>query len=204
MKRCIPSMRHRGLVLIGALCLLAGILSACSRDESWSLVNITDVMPQLAFRLTDDTGQAVTADSYRGKVVMLYFGYTNCPDVCPTTMARISQALSTLKDAASKVRVLFVTVDPKRDTAQLLKSYTQAFGSEFVGLRADDDELRKLTKRYRVTYSLGKPDAHGNYEVTHSSAVFIFDGAGKARLIAESGDSATSITHDLQQLVGGA
>jgi protein SCO1/2 len=204
MKNRNPFSRHGRLLLVGVLSLLTTMLGACSQDKSWSLVNITGVMPSLAFRLVDDAGQTVTAETYRGKIALLYFGYTNCPDVCPTTLARLSQALSELKDGAAKVRVLLVTVDPKRDTPQLLKSYTQAFGAEFVGLRADDPELRKLTKRYRVTYSLGKPDSHGNYEVTHSSAVFIFDATGKARLIAESGDSAGAITHDLRQLIGGA
>jgi protein SCO1/2 len=136
--------------------------------------------------------------------VMLYFGYTHCPDVCPTTMATLSQALSKLGGDASQVRILFVTVDPRRDTPQLLKRYTQAFGPAFIGLRTADPELRRLVKRYRVTYSLGKPDARGNYEVTHSSAIFIFDKTGKARLIAESSDSAAAIAHDVQQLIGGA
>jgi protein SCO1/2 len=133
---------------------------------------------------------------------MLYFGYTHCPDICPTTLANLSQALSKLGAKADDVRVLFVTVDPRRDDAGVLKTYTRAFGPEFVGLRAGSDEvLRALSKRYRVTYSLDKPDAHGNYEVTHSSAVFIFDGTGKARLIAESADTADNITHDLKQLI---
>jgi len=124
--------------------------------------------------------------------------------VCPTTLADLSRAVSKLGASASKVRVLFVTVDPKRDTQQILESYTQAFGPEFVGLRTSDPELRRLTKRYRVTYSLGTPDARGDYEVTHSSAVFIFDGTGRARLLADSGDSAAAISHDLQQLIDGA
>lgn len=196
--------RHTRLLLLAALCSFAAMLNGCSRDASWKLVDITGIMPPLAFSLTDDSGQKVAADTYRGKTVMLYFGYTHCPDVCPTTMATLSQALSKLGGDAGKVRILFVTVDPKRDTPQLLKRYAQAFGPEFIGLRTDDPELRRLAKRYRVTYSLGKPDADGNYEVTHSSAVFIFDGTGKARLIAESSDTATSIAHDLQQLIGGA
>lgn len=197
-------VRHTRVFLLAALCSVAVMLNGCSQDASWSLVNITGIMPPLAFSLTDDTGQQVTADTYRGKVVMLYFGYTHCPDVCPTTMATLSQALSKLGGDASQVRVLFVTVDPQRDTPHLLKSYTQAFGPEFIGLRTADPELRRLVKRYRVTYSLGKPDARGNYEVTHSSAIFIFDKTGKARLIAESSDSAAFIAHDVQQLIGGA
>ncbi len=202
--RSLSSRRGRFLLLAALYAFVAAMLSGCSEDKSWRLVNITGVMPRLAFSLTDDSGQPVTADTYRGKVVLLYFGYTHCPDVCPTTLARLSQALSKLDDAAAGVRVLFVSVDPARDTPPLLKRYTQAFGPAFIGLSADDQVLRQLNKRYRVTYSLGKPDAHGDYEVTHSSAVFIFDEAGKARLIAESGDSAAAIAGDLQRLIGGA
>lgn len=195
---------NKRFLLVAALCSFAAMLNGCSQEKSWGLANITGVVSPLAFSLTDDAGRKVTADTYRGKIVMLYFGYTHCPDVCPTTLADLSQALSKLGAGTSKVRILFVTVDPKRDTPQLLESYTRAFGPEFVGLRTDDPELRRLTKRYRVTYSLGTPDARGNYEVTHSSAVFIFDGTGKARLLAQSSDSPTAISRDLQQLIDGA
>jgi len=191
-------------LLAATLCTSAVMLNGCSQDEPWRLENVTGVVSPLAFSLTDDAGRQVSADTYRGKIVMLYFGYTHCPDVCPTTLADLSQAVSKLGGGAGKVRILFVTVDPKRDTPQLLESYTQAFGPEFVGLRTGDSELRRLTKRYRVTYSLGTPDARGNYDVTHSSAVFIFDGTGKARLLADSSDSPAAIAHDLQQLIDGA
>ncbi len=205
MRACNPPRRHAWHALLVALCVVAGALSGCARDQSWHLVNITGVMPPLEFSLADDAGQALSAGSYRGKVVMLYFGYTSCTDVCPTTLARLSQSLAKLGSAAANVRVLFVTVDPKRDTAERLRRYTQTFGPEFVGLRTDDaEQLRELNKRYRVTYSLGEPDAKGDYEVTHSNAVFIFDAAGRARLIAEASDSATAIAEDLRKLLDGA
>ncbi|MBI1394931.1 MAG: redoxin domain-containing protein [Betaproteobacteria bacterium] len=191
------------LLAITVACALG--VTGCSKDPmKWDLVNITGIMEPLAFSLTDDHGQAVTQDDYRGKVALLYFGYTHCPDVCPTTLARLSQALSTMGSDADKVRVLFVTVDPKRDTADLLKTYTDSFGPQFVGLRTDDlDRLKAFNKRYRVTFGYGKPDADGNYEVSHSSAVFIFDQQGKARLIAEATDDVPAIAHDLKQLVSG-
>jgi protein SCO1/2 len=186
------------LFLLAAMAMAGG----CAKKQNWDLANITGVVKPLEFSLINDTGHEVTNRTYHGKVVMLYFGYTHCPDVCPTTLANLAQALSKLGGEAENVKVLFVTVDPKRDDAGVLKNYTRAFGPEFVGLRTSDDEvLRKLAKRYRVTYSLGKPDANGNYEVTHSSAVFIFDGSGKARLIAEPGDSTDAIAHDLKQLI---
>lgn len=176
-------------------------LTACQRQEHWSLDNITGLMPKLEFNLTNDNGQAVTADAYHGKLALLYFGYTHCPDVCPTTLATLSQAVSGLGADADKVRVLFVTVDPARDTAQVLKSYVAAFSPEFVGLRGNEAALDALTRRYRVVYSLDKPDAQGNYAVNHSSAVFIFDGRGKARLLASSSSKAPEITQDLHRLL---
>lgn len=193
--------RTMAALALAVVCVIG--VSGCSRDPvKWDLVNITGIMEPLAFSLTDDRGQTVTQDDYRGKVALLYFGYTHCPDVCPTTLARLSQALSTLGPDADKVRVLFVTVDPKRDTASLLKTYTDSFGPQFVGLRTDDlDRLKAFNKRYRVTFGYGKPDADGNYEVSHSSAVFIFDQQGKARLIAEATDGVPAIAHDLRQLV---
>ncbi|BBP04395.1 photosynthetic protein synthase I [Sulfuriferula plumbiphila] len=176
-------------------------LTACQQQEPWALDNITGLMPKLEFGLTNDTGQAVTAAAYHGKLVLLYFGYTHCPDVCPTTLATLAQAVRGLGADADKVRVLFVTVDPVRDTTQVLRRYATAFGPEFIGLRGNDDALDALTRRYRVVYSRDKPDAQGNYAVNHSSAVFIFDNSGKARLLGSSSSKAPEITQDLRRLL---
>ncbi len=108
-------------------------------------------------------------------MVLLYFGYTHCPDVCPTTLSLLSHAVTALGTDAGQVRILFVSVDPARDTLAQLKTYAAAFGPEVVGLRGSEAELKALTKRYRVSYGYGKPDARGDYEVSHSSAVYVFD-----------------------------
>ncbi len=158
-------------------------------------------MPPLKFTLVDDTGEPVTAANFAGKVVLLYFGYTHCPDVCPTTLADLAQSLQRLGSSANRVRVLFVSVDPKRDTPSVLKNYASAFAPQVVGLTGDEDELQAITKRYRVAYRLGKPDAQGNYVVYHSSAVFIFDALGRVRLLAGYADGSRAIAHDLKQLL---
>ncbi len=158
-------------------------------------------MPPLKFTLVDDAGEPVTAASFAGKVVLLYFGYTHCPDVCPTTLADLAQSLQQLGSSANRVRVLFVSVDPKRDTPSVLKNYASAFAPQVVGLTGDEDELQAITKRYRVAYRLGKPDAEGNYVVYHSSAVFIFDTLGRVRLLADYTDGSRAIAHDLKQLL---
>lgn len=183
------------------LCGLLGALSACSEDKSWNLTDVSKILPPLEFTLTNTSGQTVDASAYRGKVTLLFFGYTHCPDVCPTTLAEISQAINKLGPQADGVRALFVTVDPKRDKPELLRTYTRAFGPQVVGLRGTDEQLRKLAQRYHVAYSLGDPDKQGNYAVTHSGTVFIFDKQGRAQLLAVGGNRSDLIAQDLHQLI---
>lgn len=187
------------LLLVGMLILVG----ACSRGgEAWALKDISGLMPELSFSLTDASTDAdVQATDFRGKIVLLYFGYTHCPDVCPTTLTMLGQAVSALGSQAQEVRVLFVTVDPKRDSLTVLRRYAQAFGPEVVGLRGDPGALRALTKRYRVTYGYGKPDALGDYSVSHSSAVYVFDRRGAARLLMRPGDTAAALGGDLKRLL---
>lgn len=161
-------------------------------------------MPDLEFRLTDDTGRQVTGQSYRGDVVLLYFGYTHCPDACPTTLAVLSGVIKRLGADASRVRVLFVSVDPRRDTATLLKNYVGFFGPQFVGLSGNDAELQSLTRRYHASFRLDAPDGRGNYAVEHSNSVYVFGPAGRARLVTDATDQPNLITHDLRELIGGA
>lgn len=184
--------------------LLVLLVAACTKQD-WHTKNITGIMPALRFTLTDDTGKVVNAKQFRGHLTLLYFGYTSCPDVCPATMAKLRAALGRLPNGEGRgARVLFVTVDPKRDTAARLRQYTSHFGPQFIGLRATPDQLTDLTKRYRVTYGYGKPDAQGNYEVSHSSAVFVFDPKGNARLIVRSSDGVDAVAADLRRLMQGA
>lgn len=198
---CVFAIRLAGLRL--AVLVLAGLLAACSKDTApWGLRNVSGLMPPLDFTLTDASNDAtVHGKDFHGKVVLLYFGYTHCPDVCPTTLALLGHAVAALGKEAAQVRVLFVSVDPARDTLAHLKTYAAAFGPQVVGLRGSEDELKALTKRYRVTFGYGKPDAHGNYEVSHSSAVYVFDRTGEVRLLADPSDNALVITTDLQRLL---
>jgi len=183
--------------------LLVSLLAACGQNEPpWGLRNISGLMPSLDFTLTEARdGATVHGKDFRGKVVLLYFGYTHCPDVCPTTLSLLSHAVKALGTSADQVRILFVSVDPARDTLAQLKTYAAAFGPEVVGLRGSADELEAFTKRYRVSYGYGKPDSRGAYEVSHSSAVYVFDRKGEIRLLIGSTDSAPIITGDLQRLL---
>ena len=192
----------RGALLLAVIGLA---LSACGRSEPpFALQSVGGLLPRLQFKLTDQDNRLVTADDYRGKIVLLYFGYTNCPDACPTTLTTLSAVMRKLSpDAAAKMRVLFVTVDPERDSTAVLKHYVAFFGPQFVGLRGDDGELTSLTKRYRVAFHREPPDHNGYYAVDHSSAIFIFDASGRARLLGQEGDSAQTIAQDLQRLAAG-
>ena len=187
-----------GMLLLGMLLLV----TACHKEAPWATKNITGLMPTLSFTLTESNrNKPVHAEDYRGDILLLYFGYTHCPDVCPMTLSRLRNALAKLGDEAKHVRVLFVSIDPNRDSVEDLKRYTEYFGPQFLGLRGDQATLRELTKKYRVTYGYDKPDANGDYNVSHSSAVYVFDRDGEPRLLIRPKDTAASISIDLKRLL---
>ncbi len=184
------------------LVLVLTLLFACSeKSPPWALRDISGLLPTLEFVLHDGSGKARTAGDFAGYVTLLYFGYTHCPDVCPAALAQLAGVLRSLDGGAQRVKILFVSVDPARDTPAVLRAYAQAFGPQVVGLSGTDTQLKRLTKRYRVTYGLGIPDAAGRYDVSHSSATFIFDTHGEARLLATEDDSAESLAGDLRRLL---
>ena len=172
-----------------ALGLLAAALpvAAARAEEPWHDIDVTGTSPRLdlAMQATPE-GQAVSQANYAGYVTLLYFGYTFCPDVCPLTMQNVAEALAKTGEAAKNIRFLFVTVDPKRDTIPVLKAYVSLFGPGFVGLRGDADQLELLAKRFRIAYSVTPSPDPSKYEVTHSSAIYVFDRQGNARLLVPS------------------
>jgi protein SCO1 len=197
--------RRRAAALLGAGIGLA-LLGGCGKDAKWHAMNVAGTSPALRFTLARaPDGKEVTAADFRGDIVMLYFGYTYCPDICPTTLSNLAAILQRIGSDARRVRVLFVTVDPDRDTLPVLAEYVKNFGPEFVGLRGTADQLAALARRYRVVYSVTKPTKDHPYEVTHSSAIYVFDGTGAARLLVPSLASTTpdiaGTAADLKRLV---
>lgn len=186
--------------LVFAVIMLA--LTACSNDgPPWHAKDIAGVMPDLSFTLTGSDGQPVTADDYRGQVRLLFFGYTSCPDACPTTLAYLHRALQQVPAAVrDRITVLFVSVDPHRDTPEVLGQYVSLFDSHIVGLTAKEETLRQFAKRYRTTFGYGDPDAHGQYEVSHSNAVYIFDAEGKIKLLLQTDLPTDDVARDLTRL----
>jgi protein SCO1/2 len=169
---------------------IALLLAGCSKP-AWHMTDISGTMPRLAFNLG-----GVTAQRFRGKVVALYFGYSHCPDVCPTTLANLTDMLGKVK--SPDVAVLFVTVDPDRDTDAVLADYARAFSPQVVGLRGDANQLAALARTYRVAYTVKKGPP---YEVMHSNAVFFFDRGGKARLVTTDTSDAAAIAEDVKRLL---
>jgi protein SCO1 len=197
--RLPASIRLRMLATPLALCALA----ACSKPaEPWHLTDVSGHLPDLDFSLTDDGGKHVTGHDFEGRTTLLYFGYTHCPDVCPETMARLMQVLQRIGPDADKARIVFVSVDPARDTPALLRTYVRAFDDKHaIGLTGSDRAIESVAQRYRVAYQMEKRDPSGAYEVTHSSAVYIFDRDGHARLLATDHDSVDAIAGDLKRVI---
>lgn len=185
------------------LLLACLVLTSCHEDQPspWELTDISGHMPDLSFQLTNDQDQAVTAANYRGKVALLYFGYTHCPDVCPLTLAHLHVVMQRLGKLADHARILFVTVDPARDTPQVLHGYVTAFDSHAIGLTGTASDIEALTKRYRAAFTREPDKASGGYEVSHSSGIYIFDVNGKARLLATPADTQDKLIHDLHLLL---
>jgi protein SCO1/2 len=169
-------------------------LFGCSKP-AWHMTDISGAMPRLDFHMSS-AGKPVSAADFRGKVVALYFGYSHCPDVCPATLANLADVVARVN--SPDVTVLFVTVDPYRDTDAVMADYAKAFSPQVVGLRGTENQLASLARTYRVAYSVKKGPP---YEVTHSNAVFFFDRVGKARLVTTDTGNAAAIAEDVKRLL---
>jgi len=187
-------------MLLFALVLLAGCQPR-ETAQTWELTEIDSFLPDLEFTLQPGAAKTVTAADFHGEVVLLYFGYMHCPDVCPMTLARMGGVLREMGEDASDVRLVFVSVDPARDAPVQLQAYAQAFSPRAIGLTGTPAGIEAMAKRYRVAYQAEAPDSLGNYEVMHAKAVYVFDREGRARLIIDDTDPPEAIIHDLRQLV---
>lgn len=190
-------VRYVSLTVAATITLLAG----CGAEPQWNATRLPDDFPGLEFQLTGESGQPIDASSLRGRVVLLVFGYTACPDVCPGTLAKLERALARMPDdAANRTRVLFVSVDPERDTPAVLARYTDAFGPRFLGATAGQDRLRAFVHGYGGSFSRGPRDHAGSYDVSHPSGVYAFDATGRARLLIRTDATIGAIAEDVRQL----
>jgi len=188
------------LVLAAALAL-----AACSAPSTPTFhgTDITGAEYGKTLALTDHHGTPRTLADFRGKVVTVFFGYTQCPDVCPTTLSTMSEAMRRLGPDADRVQVLFVTVDPERDTPALLADYVPAFDPRFLGLYGDLERTAAVAKDFRTFYQKSGDTGGPNYTIDHAAGTYVFDPQGRARLYVKHGETAENIVADIRQLLAG-
>lgn len=151
--------------------------------------------------LMDHTGKIRTMNEFKGKVVALFFGYTHCPDVCPTTMVDLKKTMKLLGDKADNVQVIFVTVDPVRDTQEVLAQFVPSFDSRFIGLRGSLQETAETLGNFKIFYSKVESKTRGDYTIDHSAGIYVFDKEGKIRLYLDYGQKPADIASDLKKLM---
>lgn len=201
--------RLKSVVMAITLPLAIGVtigvgLSACSNSsEQFQNTDLTGLDYAKDFALTDHNGKPRTLADFKGKIVVIFFGFTQCPDVCPTTMAEMAGVMKQLGSDAEKVQVLFVTVDPERDTQSLLAAYVPNFDLRFLGLYGDKAATDKVAKEFKVFYQKVPGKTPESYTVDHTAGSYVFDQQGRIRLFLRHGQpgSAEMITHDLKLLL---
>lgn len=204
-KRAVPARAlSRAGALLAAVALSLGALAGCekaSTPQGFKATDITGVEYGRSLALTDHTGAPRTLADYRGKVVVLFFGFTQCPDVCPTTLATMAQVMQQLGPDADRVQVLFVTLDPKRDTQAVLAKYVTAFDPRFVALLGDAEATARAAKEFRVFFQRSEGTSPDNYSIDHTAASYVLDAGGRLRLHVRHGQSPQDVTADLRRLL---
>nr|WP_229882919.1 SCO family protein [Pseudorhodoferax aquiterrae] len=181
------------------------LAAGCSKkpQANFASTDITGAEYAQGFTLTDHNGQRRTLKDFQGKAVAVFFGFTQCPDVCPTTLAEMSQVKAMLGADGGRLQVLLVTVDPERDTAAVLKAYTEAFDPAFLALRPTEEELKSLASDFKI-YFKKVGDSKTAYTMDHSAGTYLFDPQGRIRLYSRYGSGAKDLHADIRQLLDGA
>jgi protein SCO1/2 len=209
---------RRTIALGGALALLT-MIGACDRGAtpgtsgssgpaasavSFHNVDITGAEYARVLQLADQDGRVRTLADFKGKVVVVFFGFTQCPDVCPTTLAELAQIKRALGPDGERLQGVFVTVDPERDTPDLLKAYVTTFDPSFVGLRGDEAQTAATAKEFKVYFAKVPGKSPGSYSIDHTAGSYVFDPQGRVRLFVRHGTGAEALTADLRKLLAGA
>jgi len=191
-------MKLLGLLLLASLAICAG----CQRgDPGFRSTDITGAEFGKDFSLVDHTGKHRSLADFRGKVVVVFFGFTHCPDVCPTTLAELASAMKKIGAESDKVQVLLVTVDPERDSAAVLGPYVTAFDSRFLALRGSAEETAQVAKEFKVIYQKVAGSKPENYTMDHSAGSYVFDGQGRIRLYVGYGQGSEVFAQDIARLL---
>ncbi|MEY4207753.1 MAG: hypothetical protein RLZZ20_905 [Pseudomonadota bacterium] len=201
------SMRRLLIVLASVLAFLLS-LSACDQAQkpkvSFNNTDVTGLEYAKGFALTDQNGQRRTLEEFRGKLVFVFFGFTHCPDVCPTTLAEMAGIMKALGPESERLQVVFITLDPERDTPELLASFVPAFHPSFLGLTGDQATIDKVAKDFKV-FAQKVPGKDGkSYTIDHTAGSYVFDAQGRIRLFVRHGQPDDALLKDLRQLLAGA
>jgi protein SCO1 len=192
----------KSIAVSGLFSLAAGLLVACSGDKpQFSAIDVTGADYAKDFALTDHNGQPRSLKDFSGKVVVLFFGYTQCPDVCPTSMTELAEVKKLLGADGDKLQGLFVTVDPARDTPEVLKNYMTNFDPTFLALYAAPEALAVIAKDYKVYYKKSEGKTATSYTMDHSAGSYIYDTQGKLRLYTRYGSGAQAMASDIKLLL---
>jgi len=194
--------RLRSFLPAALLAFSTLMLAACQGNtEKFVNTDVTGLDYAKDFALTDHNGKPRTLADFKGKAVVMFFGYTQCPDVCPTTMAEMANVMKELGPQADKVQVLFVTVDPERDTPLILSQYVPAFDKRFLGLYGDAAATAKVAKEFKVFFQKVPGKTPGSYTMDHTAGSYVFDPQGHIRLFVRHGQGSEPIVHDLKLLL---
>ena len=185
------------------LLLLNLVLAACSGPPGFKSTDITGVEWGKELALTDHHGQPRRLADFKGKAVIVFFGYTQCPDVCPTTLLSMREVVDRLGSDGQRVQVLFVTLDPSRDTQQLLAEYVTAFNPGFIGLRGDEATTAAAAKEFKVFHAKQPGSTPDSYSIDHSTGSYAFDPQGRLRLLVRHGEAPEHVAADLRLLLAG-
>jgi protein SCO1 len=191
------TLAFRASVLLAAL-----LLSACTPQQPpFANVDITGADYADGFSLTDASGKRRQLSDFRGKVVAVFFGFVNCPDVCPTTLSQMAEVRAKLGEAGQGLQVVFITVDPQRDTPELLAQYVPGFDRSFIGLTGTPEEIAATAKRFKVFYQKVPGKTPGSYTMDHTAASYVFDRSGRIRLFVRHGLGVEPLVADIQRLL---
>ena len=195
-------MAIKSIAACAAVALAAGLLGACSEQkQAFTSIDLTGANYAKDFELTDHNGQVRHLKDFAGKVVVMFFGFTQCPDVCPTTMLELAEIKKALGKDGDRLQALFVSVDPERDTPNILKAYMVNFDPTFLALYTTPDKLAQLAKDYKVYYKKVPGKTPTSYTVDHSAGSYVYDTKGQLRLFTRYGTGAAALAQDIQQLL---
>jgi len=195
---------RRNVLVVLASALLAACSPEGSNKAAFKAIDITGAEYARTLALPDASGKPRTLDDFKGKVTVVFFGFTQCPDVCPTALAEVAEAKKALGPDGAKVQAVFVSVDPERDTPEVIGPYVANFGADFVALRGSLEQTQAAAKEFKVFFAKVPGKTEGSYTIDHTAGLYVFDPQGRVRLFMRHGGGAEAMAHDIKLLLGGA